>query len=345
MSIAVICLRRLFILGYQAQLRSLDGGQTNQTSNCREYSDLLDLNLRHRTSWRYASIMRVQALAFDVVGTLMDWRFAITEALVASPVAADAGEFADAWRKRSFAAQAEVNAGSRPWANLDALNLATLDDLLAERDADLPLEQRHRLVQAWHRLPPWPDVAAGLEALQSHCVTAALSNGHLAMVVNLARHADLRFDCLLTADMALLYKPAPELYLTAARLLDVQPAELMLVAAHPADLRGARRAGLKTAFVDRPLRAWSRRCRPPRSRRRRVRNGPVRAGRAALVSPVVNVRRPRTATTPQVAARASLRRTGSRATASARRAARPDARSGDRSEGQPIPRPGRRRQR
>jgi 2-haloacid dehalogenase len=197
--------------------------------------------------------MRVRALAFDVVGTLMDWRSAITEALLVSAVAADAGEFADAWRTRSFVAQAEVNAGSRPWADLDALHLAALEDLLAERDAEVPLEQRHQLVSAWHRLPPWPDVAVGLDALRSHCVTAALSNGHLTMLVDLARHADLRFDCLLSAEMALVYKPAPEMYLTAARLLGVQPDELMLVAAHPADLRGARRAGLRTAFVDRPF--------------------------------------------------------------------------------------------
>ncbi len=49
------------------------------------------------------------------------------------------------------------------------------------------------------------------------------------------------------------YKPAPAVYQTAARLLDVEPTELMMVAAHPSDLRGARAAGLRTAFVDRPL--------------------------------------------------------------------------------------------
>ncbi|MHB1567594.1 MAG: haloacid dehalogenase type II [Solirubrobacteraceae bacterium] len=197
--------------------------------------------------------MRVRALAFDVVGTLVDWRSAITDALAASADTADAGELADAWRARSFAAQAEVNAGTRPWGDLDALHLATLEDLLADRKVDVPLEQRRRLVEAWHWLPPWPDVVAGLEALRSHCVTAALSNGHLRMLVNLSRHGGLRFDCLLSADMARVYKPASGLYLNAASLLGVEPEELMLVAAHPADLKGARRAGLRTAFIDRPL--------------------------------------------------------------------------------------------
>jgi 2-haloacid dehalogenase len=89
--------------------------------------------------------------------------------------------------------------------------------------------------------------------LRRRHVTATLSNGHVALLVDLARHGDLRFDCVLSAEMANAYKPAPEVYETAARLLGVQPAELMLVAAHPWDLAGARHAGLRTAFVDRPL--------------------------------------------------------------------------------------------
>jgi 2-haloacid dehalogenase len=49
------------------------------------------------------------------------------------------------------------------------------------------------------------------------------------------------------------YKPDAEAYLGCAELLDVAPEELMLVAAHPSDLRAARDAGLMTAFVARPL--------------------------------------------------------------------------------------------
>ena len=82
---------------------------------------------------------------------------------------------------------------------------------------------------------------------------AALSNGHIALLVDLARHGDLRFDCVLSAELARAYKPAPEVYRTAASLLGIEPAELMMVAAHPWDLEGARRAGLQTASVSRPL--------------------------------------------------------------------------------------------
>jgi 2-haloacid dehalogenase len=198
-------------------------------------------------------LVAVRALVFDVFGTLVDWRSGVAEAFRACGLPGDPEELADAWRARYGPILAEVNDGSRPWGNFDELHLATLDDLLAERGVDLPVETRHRLVGAWHRLEPWPDVREGLEALRRRRVTAALSNGHVALLIDLARHGDLRFDCLLSAELARAYKPAVAVYQTAARLLGVQPAELMLVAAHPWDLKGAREAGLKTALIDRPL--------------------------------------------------------------------------------------------
>jgi 2-haloacid dehalogenase len=197
--------------------------------------------------------MAVRALVFDVFGTLVDWRSGVAEAFRASGTPGDPEELADAWRARYRPILNEVNEGSRPWGNFDELHLLTLDDLLAERRVDLPVEERRRLVRAWHRLEPWTDVQTGLEALRRQRVVATLSNGHVALLVELARHAELRFDCVLSAELAHAYKPAPEAYRTAARLLGVEAAELMLVAAHPWDLEGGRNAGLRTAFVDRPL--------------------------------------------------------------------------------------------
>jgi 2-haloacid dehalogenase len=197
--------------------------------------------------------MAVRALVFDVFGTLVDWRSGIAQAFRASGVAGDPEELADDWRARYRPILAEVNDGARPWGDFDELHLATLDELLADRRVELSVQARRRLVDAWHRLDPWPDVRSGLDALRSRRVTATLSNGHVAMLVDLARHGDLRFDCVLSAELAHVYKPAVEAYQTAARLLGVQPHELMLVAAHPWDLEGARAAGLRTAFLDRQL--------------------------------------------------------------------------------------------
>jgi 2-haloacid dehalogenase len=195
----------------------------------------------------------VRALLFDVFGTLVDWRSTITRAFRESGLAGDPDELADAWRERLWPITAEVNKGERPWGNFDELNLATLDDLLADRQLELPTEARHHLVAAWHKLDPWPDVRDGLEALRRKRVVTALSNGHVPLLIDLARHGDLRFDCLLSAEMARAYKPAPNVYSTGVRLLGMQPDEIVMVAAHPFDLKGARGAGLRTAFIDRPL--------------------------------------------------------------------------------------------
>jgi len=197
--------------------------------------------------------MAVRALVFDVFGTLVDWRTPVARAFRSSGAPGDAAELADDWRGRYVPILLEVNAGKRPWADLDELHRATLHALLAERGIDLPAGERSRLVEAWHRLDAWPDVPGGLAHLRRQRVTGALSNGHMSLLVDLARHAGLRFDCLLPAELAGAYKPAPAVYLMGARLLRLQPAEVMLVAAHPADLAAARAAGLRTAFVDRPL--------------------------------------------------------------------------------------------
>ncbi len=129
----------------------------------------------------------------------------------------------------------------------------TLDELLAARGLDCSSKCRAVMVRAWHRLDPWPGVRAGLEALRQRRIVAALSNGNLALLVDLVRHGDLRFDCLFSAELAQVYKPQAEIYLTGLRLLELEPREVMMVAAHPADLKGARAAGLRTAFLERPL--------------------------------------------------------------------------------------------
>jgi 2-haloacid dehalogenase len=197
--------------------------------------------------------MAVRALVFDVFGTLVDWRSGVAAAFRAEGIPGDPEALADGWRARYGPILIEVNEGRRPWADLDALHGVTLDDLLAEHGVEVGVEARRRLVLAWHRLHPWPDVRPGLDVLRRERVVAPLSNAHVAQLVDLSRHGDLRLDCILSAELARAYKPAPEAYLLAPRLLGLEPAEVMLVAAHPLDLAAARRAGLRTAFVDRPL--------------------------------------------------------------------------------------------
>ena len=196
--------------------------------------------------------MEIRALTFDVFGTLVDWRSAMTRAFRESWLAGDPEELADDWRVRALTATQQVNQQQRTWQSFDQLHEATLGELLDDRGLELAGEARAGLVRAWHQLEPWPDARAGLAELRQGRVVAALSNGNIALLVDLARYGDLRFDCLLSAELAHVYKPEADVYLTGVRLLGLEPAEVMMVAAHPFDLKGAREAGLRTAFVDRP---------------------------------------------------------------------------------------------
>jgi 2-haloacid dehalogenase len=195
----------------------------------------------------------VRALVFDVFGTLVDWRGTVSGAFERTLDPGDPGALADEWRRRWLALTGEVLKREREWQSFEALGRVSLDALLAEHDAEVGEEQRAELLGAWRRLDPWPDVQRGLEALHAERITAALSNGNTSLLVALARHGDLRFDCLLSAELAKRYKPAREVYELAPDLLDLAPDEVMLVAAHPFDLQGARNAGLCSAFIDRPL--------------------------------------------------------------------------------------------
>src|ERR1700730_3191926 len=118
--------------------------------------------------------MAARALVFDVFGPLVAWRSGIARAFLASKASGDPEELADAWRARFWPMLAAVNRGERPWANFDELHAVALDDLLTERDIDVPDVERARLVHAWHQLDPWPDVRTGLDALRHQRVVAAL---------------------------------------------------------------------------------------------------------------------------------------------------------------------------
>lgn len=199
---------------------------------------------------------RLRVLLFDVFGTLVDWRGSLIaageEVTQRSGIAAEWSDVVDDWRRAYPAAMASV-ANGRDWCDLDTLQRATLDDVLAHHDVDLPDEERESLVSGWRRLKPWPDTAEGLNRLRDDHVTATLSNGHVALLVDLMRFGDLRVDAILSAELAQSYKPEPVVYLTALRLLDVKPEQAGMVAAHPSDLSAAAALGLRPIYVRRPL--------------------------------------------------------------------------------------------
>jgi 2-haloacid dehalogenase len=200
----------------------------------------------------------VKALIFDVFGTVVDWRGSVIregeELGRRKNLDIDWAAFADEWRGRYAPSMDRVRRGELPWTNLDVLHRASLEELLEEFGIEgLTEEERDYLNKVWHRLDPWPDSVAGLTRLKERYIISTFSNGNVALLINMAKRAGLPWDLVLSAELVRHYKPDPETYLMAPNFLDLLPEEVMLVAAHPNDLRAAQIHGLRTAYVLRPL--------------------------------------------------------------------------------------------
>jgi 2-haloacid dehalogenase len=200
----------------------------------------------------------IKALTFDVFGTVVDWRGSVIRECRAfgraRGIDADWERFADAWRGLYQPAMEEVRSGRRPWTKLDDLHRESLVRLLGEFNvtgvSDVEIDDLNR---AWHRLDPWPDAVEGLTRLKLKYIIATLSNGNIALIVDMAKRAGLPWDAILGGDVVQRYKPQPEAYTLSAERLGLRPEQCMMVAAHAGDLRSARGCGLATAFVHRPL--------------------------------------------------------------------------------------------
>jgi 2-haloacid dehalogenase len=198
--------------------------------------------------------MKTPILAFDIFGTVVDWHGSIAREVDAMGLGVDGGEFALAWRAGYQPAMRRVMSGELGWTLIDDLHRMILDDLL-ERYRISGLDEAHKrhLNKAWHRLEPWPDSVEGLRRLKARHMLCTLSNGNIGLLAAMAKRAGLPWDCILSAEVFRAYKPDPATYLGVARVFDVQPGEVMLVAAHHDDLAGARACGLRTAYIERPL--------------------------------------------------------------------------------------------
>ena len=204
-------------------------------------------------------IDEVKALIFDVFGTVVDWRGSITregEMLGHRKglTHVDWAEFADAWRAGYGPSMARVRSGDLPWTRIDDLHRMILDELLDRFEiTGLTEDEKVHFNKAWHRLDAWPDSPPGLQRLKTRYVIATLSNGNVALLTNMAKHAGLPWDCILSAELFRHYKPDPETYLMAADMLGLEPSQVMMTAAHKGDLQAASALGLRTAFVPRPM--------------------------------------------------------------------------------------------
>jgi 2-haloacid dehalogenase len=191
-----------------------------------------------------SDISGVKALVFDVFGTVVDWRTSLindfTKWASANGRKGDWVALVDGWRAVYTASMDVVRKNPQNgYVILDVLHRRSLEKLVDQlgikglSDADL-----HYLTMGWHRLHPWPDSVAGLTRLKTKYVISPLSNGNVALLTNMAKFARLPWDLIMSAELFEHYKPDPETYLGAAKLLCL--------------LKAAQKLGLKTAFVARP---------------------------------------------------------------------------------------------
>lgn len=199
----------------------------------------------------------VQALLFDVFGTVVDWRTSLIRRFEElgrdNSLSADWAALVDDWRAEYQPAMNKVRNGQREWTTLEQLHRESLDMLLPRHGlGNMSDLLRGEMVLGWHFLDPWPDSLAGLQRLKQKYMIGTLSNGGLRLLADMAKFAALPWDVILCSDLFRHYKPDPSVYLGAAELLDTQPQNIVMVAAHNYDLAAARKQGFKTAFVARP---------------------------------------------------------------------------------------------
>jgi 2-haloacid dehalogenase len=203
------------------------------------------------------SAVGIRTLVFDVLGTVVDEAGSLAAETAAALAIAGIGpdrarELSGEWAGRVDELIGQIAAGEAPWRSNDELRrIALLDAVQAADLDDLDPAVLEDLALAGHRLRPWPDSARAVQALAGAFTVVALSNASLAQLADMSAAGGLAWHCVLSGELAQAYKPDPAVYLLALELLDLDPEQTMMVAAHPWDLRAAAEHGLRSAYVSR----------------------------------------------------------------------------------------------
>jgi 2-haloacid dehalogenase len=202
------------------------------------------------------NLSQVKAMTFDVFGTVVDWRRSIAREIQElgqkKGFDLDWNSFADEWRSGYAPSMNKVRNGEMPWTKIDDLHRMILDELLSKHKISILSEEEiDSLNKAWHRLDPWPDSVEGLTLLKRNYIISSLSNGNVALLVNMAKYGGLPWDVVLSAEFSKHYKPDPESYLSTGEYLGIPINQVMMVAAHKNDLKSAKSNGMMTGYVPR----------------------------------------------------------------------------------------------
>jgi len=170
-----------------------------------------------------ADLSKVDALTFDVGGTVFDWRGTIEAEVrrLATERGADLDvpQFATDWRVGMFEMLARVRSGELPWMNADQIHRLMLDEVLTKHTAiELSESERDDLNTVWHRLNAWPDAAAAIEKLRSRYTVTVLTVLSWSIAVDCSKHNGISWDGILSCEFLGHYKPDAEAYQRAVSL-------------------------------------------------------------------------------------------------------------------------------
>jgi 2-haloacid dehalogenase len=198
---------------------------------------------------------RPEALLFDVNETLLDLNGLhphFTRVL-------GSAELMGEWFARLLHRSLVANELER-YEPFDDLAVEALLGVARRRHLELGPDAARSVVDAMSSLPLHPEVRPALEGLRRHGYTmVAVTNNSRGVLSEQLSSAgiDELFHLAFSVEEVGRFKPAAEVYRTAAARVDVEPAWAMMVAAHDWDILGARYAGLPGAFVSRPGAVWS----------------------------------------------------------------------------------------
>ncbi|MGH1360676.1 MAG: HAD family hydrolase [Burkholderiaceae bacterium] len=200
----------------------------------------------------------VKALTLDTGGTILDWHSGFRNALEqlgeAHGINHDWAAITNDFRRNSLGRMLNLGENEPPAYNFDGAHRAALDAVLSEHGISAFTEAERRAV-SWdvaHNLKCWPDFPPALPRLRTRYICASFTLLSVRLIIDTARRNNLSWDAVLSCEMIGKYKVLPQAYASAARLLQLEPAEICMVACHNFDLDAAKAAGFKTAFVRRP---------------------------------------------------------------------------------------------
>ena len=198
----------------------------------------------------------VHTLTFDAFGTILDLGGShaprLGEFLKSKGSKMTAEELWARWRYRQRIEQYQDNQFSA--GHYGYLNSSRRALIYTLRSSKLPFGDVDitGIMEGWQELNPFPDAVPGLQRLQSKFKLVVLSNGEREFLAHLVKNRiQYDFAGVISVQDVGVFKPNPQVYRYAARMLKAEPCELLMVSSNSFDVVGARASGYRGAYVNR----------------------------------------------------------------------------------------------